>query len=60
MCRLLIFMKEREEYPFALPPSAFQQKMKMQVQQTFPSPKNSVLAKANFLRNLKNKYLIKV
>jgi hypothetical protein len=52
-------MKERE-YPFALPPSAIQQKMEMQVQQTFPSPKNSIFAKANFIRNLKNKYLIKV
>jgi hypothetical protein len=34
--------------------------MKMQVQQTFTSPKNSEWAKATFLRNLKNKYLIKV
>jgi hypothetical protein len=51
------------DYPFSEHSTNTEEIIKIQVQQTYPlfnHSKNTVVAKANFLKNLKNKYLIKV
>lgn len=51
------------EYPFTKKSMASDPLIKTQVEQILPISqhnRNAILAKANFIKNLKNKYLIKV
>lgn len=62
MSKLLILMMDRE-YPFTNDSITSSPNIKTQVQETISisqDTRNEVMAKANFIKNLKNKYLIKV
>lgn len=62
MAKLIVLCMDRE-YPFTEDHVSSRESYNILVRQTLHTPrmnKNTILAKANFLKNLKNKYLVKV
>lgn len=62
MSKLIVLVMD-QEYPFTETQVAERQSFNVLVRQvllTNPNTKPMILAKANFLKNLRNKYLVKV